>query len=176
MSGVERPGARWRRVASWVVPFLALYQGVVPLVARPLFGRDQRFAVALALPAPWWWIACLGIIALAAVLLVLLHAPEDTAAAPEPDQPSPAAEEDKPGTEGYDALSAIVLLVGIYNGLAPFVSRLVFGGDLFLAFTLRLPPPWWWIASLAVLIVTGLLLGMIDRAKQRHAGAGERDG
>ena len=65
--------------------------------------------------------------------------------------------------------SGIVFLVGIYNGIAPFVARLVFGGDdLLLALPLRLPSPWWWITSIAVLVVAGVLLVVIDEAKKRH--------
>jgi len=56
----------------------------------------------------------------------------------------------------------------VYNGIAPFIARLIFDGDLLLAFTLRLPAPWWWIASLAVVAAAVALLEAIDRAKQRR--------
>jgi hypothetical protein len=159
-------------VASGVVGFLGLYQGAVPLVVRPLFGAEQRFAPALWLPDPWWWIACLGIVALTVALLAALHAARDEHVPPT--KADDAVEDVPPADDraaGYDALSAIVLLVGVYNGLAPFVSRLVFDGELFLAFTLRLPAPWWWIASLAVIAVTVALLEVIDRAKKRTTGS-----
>ena len=58
-----------------------------------------------------------------------------------------------------------MFLVGIYNGVAPFVSRLLLDGDLLLALPLRLPSPWWWVASLAVIAATLVLLEAIDRAK-----------
>ena len=161
----QSSGTRRYDVASGVVAFLGLYQGAVPLVVRPLFGADQRFAPALWLPSPWWWIACLGIVAVTLGLLAAIHTAREKHA--------PAAEDAAPETTDverapvHDGLSALVLLVGIYNGLAPFVSRLLFDGDLVLAFTLRLPSPWWWIASLAVIALTVVLLGAIDRAKQR---------
>jgi hypothetical protein len=46
----------------------------------------------------------------------------------------------------------------------------VFDGDLFLAFPLRLPAPWWWLASLTVLVLTAVLLEWIDREKKRSTG------
>ena len=72
------------------------------------------------------------------------------------------------GTGIYDAIAAVVLLVGIYNGVAPFVARLVFDGNLLLALPLRLPAPWWWIASIAVVLTTVVLLSLIDQAKKRR--------
>ena len=159
-------------VASALVAVVGLYQGAVPLVVRGLFGGEQRFAPALRLPSPWWWIACLGIVALGLGLLAVIdHVRPERVPSPEEDATADdeAHDENAPDDRArhYDGLSAIVLLVGVYNGLAPFVSRLVFDGDLFLAFTLRLPDPWWWIASLAVLVLTVVLLAVIDRAKER---------
>ncbi|SOE02374.1 hypothetical protein [Blastococcus haudaquaticus] len=162
-------------VASVVVTFLGLYQGGVPLVVRAVFGAEQRFAPVMWLPAPWWWIACLGIVAVMAALLTVIHrAKARHAPPPATGTDVPAAEEDphEARDAGYDALSAIVLLAGVYNGIAPFVSRLFFDGDLFLAFTLRLPAPWWWIASLVVVALAVVLLAVIDRAKNRDAAAG----
>lgn len=78
--------------------------------------------------------------------------------------------------QGYDAASAVVFLVGLYNGLAPFVSRLLFDGDLLLALPLRLGAPWWWITSLAVLVVTFVLLALIDQAKDRALADDDNDG
>ena len=170
MPAPESTSTRAYDVASVVVTFLGLYQGAVPLVVRAVFGAEQRFAPAMWLPAPWWWLACLGIVAVMIALLTVIHrakarhAPPAAVAAP--------AEDPNEGRDaGYDALSAIVLLAGIYNGIAPFVARLVFDGDLFLAFTLRLPAPWWWIASLAVIVLAVVLLEVIDRAKNRDADA-----
>ncbi|MGY2066751.1 hypothetical protein [Blastococcus sp. SYSU DS0619] len=168
----QEHGTRGLDVASGLIWFVAISQGAVPLVVRGIFDRDGRFALTLLLPAPWWWISCVAVLALAAVALLLV---ED---AKERRRPEPAAQPEdgagaeagKSAAEGYDALSAIVLLVGVYNGIAPFVARLVFGVDLFLAFTLRLPAPWWWIASLAVVVAAAVALGLIDRAKHRTGG------
>lgn len=175
----DAPGSELRRVASRVVVVLGLYQGAVPLVVRGAFGGDQRFAPALWLPSPWWWIACAGVVAVAVA----------AAAALEPDEPDEPGHDrpDEPGGDagrpdrtvpvaGYDALSAVVFLVGLYNGVAPFLARLVFDGDLLLALTLRLPAPWWWIASLAVVAAAVALLEAIDRARQRRLGAGDQAG
>jgi hypothetical protein len=157
--------------ASAVVWFVGISQGLVPLVVHGVFDRDGRFALPLLLPAPWWWIACLAVLVLAVVALIGIDAAKERAAPP-PVEPSAETPDEKQasGAGGYDALSGLVLLVGIYSGLAPFVSRLVFDGDLFLAFPLRLPTPWWWLVSLAVLAVTVVLLEWIDRAKQRATG------
>ena len=64
-------------------------------------------------------------------------------------------------------LSAVVFLVGIYNGIVPFIARLVFDGNQALALPLHLDAPWWWITSLAVVAVAIVLLALIDRAKSR---------
>jgi hypothetical protein len=166
------------RVAIGIVSFLGLYQGAVALAGRVLFDADQRLAPALWLPAPWWWIACLAISAVALVLVVVLDGARRRALGPsgaEDRAPVPAPAADK--AQGYDAVSAVVFLVGLYNGLAPFASRLVFDGDLLLALPLRLGAPWWWITSLAVLVVTFVLLTLIDQAKDRAlATAPDADG
>ncbi len=162
--------------ASAFVWFVGISQGLVPLVVHGVFDRDDRIALPLLLPAPWWWIAGLAVLVLAAVALIAIDAAKERSAPP-PVEPSPATDGEgttPSATGGYDALSGLVLLVGIYNGLAPFVSRLVFDGDLFLAFPLRLPAPWWWLASLAVCGVTVVLLEWIDRAKERSTGTAER--
>jgi len=90
---------------------------------------------------------------------------------PEPGPAAPAPERGSTDDTAalFDVASAVVFLVGLYNGVAPFVSRLVFDGDLFLAFTLRLRAPWWWITSIAVLVVTAGLLILIDEAKERRS-------
>jgi hypothetical protein len=99
-----------------------------------------------------------------------------------PSQPSPHALSEgrvANGTGGYDALSRLVLLVGICNGVAPLLARLVFDGNVLRALPLRLAKPWWWLTSLA-LIVTTVLLAVIDNAKQhdteteRHSSAGSQ--
>lgn len=71
-------------------------------------------------------------------------------------------------TKTYDGLSSLVFLVGIYEGVLPFVGKL-FGWHLKLALPLQLDGPWWWLVSIAVLIVAVALLERIDRAKKRAA-------
>ena len=163
-------GTRGADAASAVVWFVGISQGVAPLVAHGVFHRDGRFALPLLLPDPWWWIACIAVLVLAVVALLGIDIAKERAV-PAPGDGAPVADEASDGAAGYDALSGLVLLVGIYNGLAPFVARLVFGGDLFLAFTLRLPSPWWWLTSLAVVVLTVVLLEWIDRAKKRATGS-----
>ncbi|MCP2272057.1 hypothetical protein [Actinokineospora diospyrosa] len=68
--------------------------------------------------------------------------------------------------KGYDGLQAVVFLVGIYEGLLPFASK-VFDWDPFLAFPLRLPAPLWWIVAAAVVVICLVLLELLDRAKKR---------
>lgn len=165
-----------RRAASGVVVVVGLYQGAVPLVVRGAFGGDQRFAPALWLPSPWWWIACACITAFALAAAAALDPDDEDQDEPdgpdgrdEPDGLDRSERTDQTSTvAAYDALSAVVFLLGVYNGIAPFVARLVFDGDLLLAVTLRLPAPWWWIASLGVVAAAIALLEAIDRAKQRH--------
>jgi hypothetical protein len=159
MDDQERRNRRAYGAAFGVVAFLGLYQGVVPLVVRLLFGRDQRFAPALRLPPPWWWIACLAIVAITGVALAMIH----------------DARQQRFGgstcamnrTRAYDTASAVVFLLGIYNGVAPFIARFVFGGNLLLALPLRLPSPWWWVTSIAVIVAAFALLVVIDQAKER---------
>ena len=111
--------------------FLALYQGAVPLAARLLFDADQRFAPALWLPSPWWWITCVAIVAVAVCLLAVINT-EEQQPSPDPSGGSSDARTQRDaGTGIHDAASAIVLLVGIYNGVAPFVARLVLDANLF---------------------------------------------
>jgi len=69
----ERGGSGVVRWAKSAVVFLGLYQGAVPLVARGIFGRDQRLAPATWLTSPWWWLACLAIVAVGIGLLAALE-------------------------------------------------------------------------------------------------------
>jgi hypothetical protein len=57
-----------RSAARAILVFLGLYQGAVPLVVKLAFGRGQRFAPALWLAPPWWWIACIAVAAAAFAL------------------------------------------------------------------------------------------------------------
>jgi hypothetical protein len=81
---------------------------------------------------------------------------------------SPADPDRTPTATGYDIALAVLFLIGLHNGLLPLVARLVFDGEPRLALTLRLPSPWWWIASLGVLVVSAVLLTVVDEAKKRH--------
>ena len=170
----SRQGTRGSDAASAVVWFVGISQGVVPLVVHGVFDREDRIALPLLLPDPWWWIASLAVLLLATAALIGIDAAKERATSPEAAAPAAGGDEEPEKSDaaaGYDALSGLVLLAGIYNGLAPFVSRLVFDGDLFLAFTLRLPSPWWWLASLGVVVLTVVLLEWIDRAKNRATGS-----
>lgn len=173
---------RGRRTAAVAVAVVGLHQGVVPLVVRLLLDADQRFTPALWLPAPWWWIACVGIAVVALALLAAIDAagPRDVAVAAtaglqDADSPPPGADgtHASGGTGGHDAVAGAVFLLGFYNGVAPFIVRGVFGGDsLLLALPLRLPAPWWWIASLGALAASLGLLVVIEQAKQRARDTG----
>lgn len=68
---------------------------------------------------------------------------------------------------GIEGLQAAVFIVGVYEGVVPLVSRL-FGWSPFLALPLRLPEPWWWIVSVAVIVAAVVLLEVLDRMKN-HA-------
>ncbi|MGX7824246.1 hypothetical protein ACTG9Q_04070 [Actinokineospora sp. 24-640] len=65
---------------------------------------------------------------------------------------------------GIEGLQTTVFIVGVYEGVLPLVSR-VFDWKPFLAFPLRLPEPWWWIVSVAVIVVAVVLLEFLDRMK-----------
>jgi hypothetical protein len=135
------------------------------------------------LPSPWWWIACLAIIVVTTAALAALddartqQVPATASEGSRPtrtshDAPSEIGDQRSNGTGGYDALSGVVFLVGIYNGVAPFIARLVFDGDLLWALPLRLSTPWWWITSLVAIVATIALLALIDGAKQRRHADG----
>jgi len=177
LSGMDHRASRNRRAygaAVGIIVFLGLYQGVVPLIARLLFDRGQRLAPALWLPSPWWWIACLAVVAATGAALAIISNARQRRF---PVRPDPAAApastpdgrtRDRNGTGAYDAAAALVFLIGIYNGVGPFLARFVFHGGLLLALPARLPAPWWWITSIAVIVVSFALLVAIDQAKQRR--------
>jgi hypothetical protein len=176
MDEQTRGGSQGYDAAFAVVVVLGLNQGVGPLVVRLVFDRDQRLAPALWLPAPWWWITCLTIIAATVAALTTITTARQRRHPTKPSERATLATgkfgEDTPHADSagaYDAASAVVFLVGIYNGVAPFIARLVFDRDgLLLALPLRLPAPWWWITSLAVIAATIVALAAIDQAKERH--------
>lgn len=164
------------RAAMGLVSFAGITQGVAPLVAHGVFDRSGRLALTLRLGAPWWWIASTAVVVVALVVLAVLDRARERTAPVEAgegdsqlltvtDEASRASPPD-----GYDAVSGLVLLVGVYNGVAPFVARLVFDGNLLLALPLRLSAPWWWISSLVVIVVSVVLLALIDAAKERRRG------
>ncbi|PPK69502.1 hypothetical protein V5P93_006851 [Actinokineospora auranticolor] len=68
--------------------------------------------------------------------------------------------------KAYDGLQTVVLLVGVWEGLIPFVAK-IFGWRPFLAFPLHLPDPLWWIVSGAVIVISLVLLELLDRAKKQ---------
>jgi hypothetical protein len=177
MGSPDDAAQRPYRIAITIVTVLGLYHGAVPLVMRGLFDRDQRFAPAVWLPAPWWWIACLAVIASAVAVVVVLDDARQRRVPPTgpPAIDSRTSADDLPNTTdpatdragALDALSGLVFLVGLYNGVAPLVARLVFDANLLLALPLRLPAPWWWLTSLAVIVASVLLLAAIEHTKQR---------
>lgn len=75
-----------------------------------------------------------------------------------------------------DGAAAIVVIVGAYNGLGPFVGRWILRSDPFLVLPLRLRSPWWWITALLVIAASVVLLGVIDAGKQRWASTTPRRG
>lgn len=74
----------------------------------------------------------------------------------------------------YDGLSSLVFLIGIYEGVVPFVIK-IFGWHQRLAFPARLAAPAWWIVSLAVIVVAAVLLDALEKAKIRAAAEGSDD-
>jgi hypothetical protein len=58
--------------ASAVVFIVGLHQGLIPLVAGVVFGREPTLALATRLPAPWWWLACVAVVGTALALLVAI--------------------------------------------------------------------------------------------------------
>jgi hypothetical protein len=167
LSHVEAQHERRRAAPTGIVVFVGLSQGAVPLVSQLVFDRRQRIAAARYLPSPWWWLACIAImLASLAVLAVIRTATPRTSA--DDSGSSSGRTGQLQQSVGYDVVSGVVLLAGIYNGVAPFVARLVFDGNLLLAFPLRLRAPWWWITSIAAFVATVVALIVIDHAKQRQ--------
>lgn len=68
--------------------------------------------------------------------------------------------------QNYELAEGVVFTVGLYLGVLPFAAHLL-GFDPTLSVTSRLPDPWWWIASAAVVAVGIGLLARLDRAKRR---------
>lgn len=182
-AGLSRRGLD---VTAIIVAIVGLQQGLVPLGLRLATGHRERLALATYLPSPWWWIACLVVVAVAASLLVRIEAARregagvDDAAPAGRDGPeqrvaesSTQTPEGSTASDGWDAASGFVLLAGVYNGVVPFIAR-VFDAQLLLAFPTRLDAPWWWIVSAGVCVVTVVVLSWLERAGR--AGADERGG
>jgi hypothetical protein len=70
--------------------------------------------------------------------------------------------------KSYDFLMVLVLWIGVHQGLLPFAAKLFGWHHPFLALTLRLPGPAWWIVSALVAIGSFVLLIVIDEAKKRR--------
>lgn len=66
-------------------------------------------------------------------------------------------------------LSDLVLLVGLYQGLLPFVAQ-VFGWHPVLSLPSRLDGPAWWLVSAAVVVVCAGLLEALHRAGDTRRG------
>lgn len=66
----------------------------------------------------------------------------------------------------YEGLTSLVALIGLYEGVLPFVGKLL-NWHPFLSLPLRLPAPAWWIVSAAVVVVAIALLDVLDQAKKR---------
>lgn len=69
--------------------------------------------------------------------------------------------------KSQDAILTVVLLVGVYEGVMPFVAKL-FGWHPVLALPLLLPDPTWWIVSSSVIVVALTLLMGMDADRKRH--------
>lgn len=72
--------------------------------------------------------------------------------------------------KSYDALSSVVFLVGLFEGLLPFPAKLI-GFTPLLSLPSRMDAPAWWIVSGAVLIGAVIALDHLDRAKKRRFGS-----
>ena len=70
----------------------------------------------------------------------------------------------------YEGLTSLVFLIGLYEGVLPFVGTLL-NWHPFLSMPLGLSAPAWWIVSAAVIVVAIALLEVIDRAKKRAGEA-----
>jgi len=164
-----------QRVLAGAVAAVGLHQAGVPLIARGVFGAEQRFAPVAALPAPWWWLTCAAltiVMAIAVLALAPRDAPGEHPTSTETAEPGQPAS-DEAADQGWEALSGFVVLVALYNGVAPFVVRLVLGGDLLLALPLYLPAPWWWLAAGFVVVAAAAALVTIDRARHRSDDEGD---
>ena len=152
---------------SGAVVFLALYQGAVPPVARLLFDADQRFAPALGLPSPWWWITCVAIVAVAGCLLAAIHTGEQQSSPGPSGAPSGATTQRDEGTGIYDETSGSCASSGsttAWRRSLPGSSSTVPAPRTSPA----TPGSWWWITSITVVVATVVLLTVIDEAKQRR--------
>jgi hypothetical protein len=171
-----------RTLAAGAATVIGLQQGAVPLVVKAVWGRESRLAPASRLDAPWWWLACAAIALVALVVVLVLEPDEpstpdagDARATSERGSTGPATD-DRTDADPWHTLSAIVVLVGFYNGVAPLIARLALDGDLLLSLPLRLSAPWWWIASLAVIVASAVALVAIDEARGGLSGGGADSG
>ncbi len=68
--------------------------------------------------------------------------------------------------EDYDQLSTVVFIVGVYEGLLPFLGRWL-GFSPLLSLPLKLDAPWWWLVAGAVLVGAAAALIALDEGKKR---------
>lgn len=72
--------------------------------------------------------------------------------------------------KSFDSLSGAVLLLGLAQGVVPFVAKAL-GWTPVWALPRHLDAPLWWIVSAAVIVIAATALLVIDRAKHRAPGA-----
>jgi hypothetical protein len=74
-------------------------------------------------------------------------------------------------TRTYDVIANLILLVVLFEGLLPFVAKLI-GVDPVISVPDNLDAPEWWLVSALVIAGGGVLLETIDRAKGRAMSKG----
>ncbi|MCP2340319.1 hypothetical protein [Actinomadura rupiterrae] len=67
----------------------------------------------------------------------------------------------------YDGLQSMVFFAGFYEGLLPFAAK-YFGWTPVLSLPSWMPSPAWWIVATAALVAAGVLLVLLDVAKNRR--------
>jgi hypothetical protein len=67
--------------------------------------------------------------------------------------------------ERNDVWSSAAFLLGLTQGAVPLVTRALLDRAPIWAVPARLPSPWWWIASVAMVLLAFAALAALDRAK-----------
>lgn len=70
----------------------------------------------------------------------------------------------------YDGASGLVWVVGVTQGVLPFLAK-AFGWAPAVLLPCRLDAPAWWIVSAAVIAAATVALILIDGAKERTASS-----